>query len=300
MGEFSFVLARMGVASQSIDANLYSLFLSIAIVTMVMTPLVSRLTVPVYALQKRWRKNTPLETMHISDEDMRGHVVIVGGGRVGQYVGHVLKRLKEKFVVIEQNFHQVEQIKAAGMSLVYGDAAQEVVLEGAGVDKARLLLVTTPAIVTSQTVLRLAKHANPAIRVITMADSLEQMKMLKESGTCDVVMPKFEAGLEFARQALMDLHIPATEIQSFTNAVRLDMYAPLYRQPRRVFHAGSIGTGHESPGIDLDHHSPKQPHGGKKSAGPANPHHHRGFGGGRGAQRNPVSQSGKGADFSEQ
>ncbi|MBI9078058.1 MAG: cation:proton antiporter [Desulfatibacillum sp.] len=227
MGEFSFVLARMGVASQSIDANLYSLFLSIAIVTMVMTPLVSRLTVPIYAFQKRWSKDKPMETILLPKADMENHVVIVGGGHVGQYVGHVLKRMEEKFIIIEQDSRKIEQVKAANMPMVYGDATREIILEAAGVDKARLLLVTTPALVTSRAVLRQARHMNPSLRIIAMAGSLDHMKALHACQACEVVMPEYEAGLEFARQALMDLHIPATEIQRFTNAVRLDMYAPL-------------------------------------------------------------------------
>ncbi|SHK87478.1 Kef-type potassium/proton antiporter, CPA2 family [Desulfatibacillum alkenivorans DSM 16219] len=230
MGEFGFVLARTGVAAQAIDKNLYSLFLSVAIVTMILTPVVSRLTVPLYSLQKRLRKDAPMETIQISEENMENHVIIVGGGRTGQYVGRVLQRMDEAFLMVEQDFRQVEKVKELGMPVLYGDASQEVVLEGAMVDKARLVLITTPALVTSQTVLRLARHANPDIRVIAMADSMEHMKLLREAGTCDVIMPKYEAGLEFARQALMDLHIPATEIQRFTNAVRLDLYESLLSQ----------------------------------------------------------------------
>ena len=67
VGEFSFVLARVGINTNSISESLYSLILSTAIITMVFTPLVSGLTTPLYTLIKTRHKSEPFETMNIPE-----------------------------------------------------------------------------------------------------------------------------------------------------------------------------------------------------------------------------------------
>ena len=101
VGEFSFVLARVGVATNSIDANLYSLTLTVAIVTMLLTPLLSGFTGPLHALRQRWFPIEPVQTVNLPKAGLHGHVVIAGGGRVGQYVAQVLQRMGLAFVIVE-------------------------------------------------------------------------------------------------------------------------------------------------------------------------------------------------------
>jgi len=93
VGEFSFVLARVGVSTNSISNEVFSLVLTVAVATMVLTPLVSSQTARLYALKKRWFRHEPLESENIPEAGLRSHVVIVGGGRVGFQVARVLDRL---------------------------------------------------------------------------------------------------------------------------------------------------------------------------------------------------------------
>jgi len=80
VGEFSFVLARVGLSTNSISNELYSLMLSMAIVTMVLTPIISGQIAPLYALRKRWFKREPLQSINLPKAGLRDHVVIAGGG----------------------------------------------------------------------------------------------------------------------------------------------------------------------------------------------------------------------------
>src|SRR6056297_1538143 len=109
VGEFSFVLARVGISTHSISNDLYSLTLATAIVTMLFTPLVSGLTAPLYRLRTRMFKNEPVQTINLPDTDLHNHVVIAGGGRIGVYVGQVLQRLGLAFVIIEIDYRRVTQ-----------------------------------------------------------------------------------------------------------------------------------------------------------------------------------------------
>jgi CPA2 family monovalent cation:H+ antiporter-2 len=89
IGEFSFVLARVALNTNSISNEAYLLVLTTAIMTMVLTPFISGLTAPFYSLRYRWFKHEPLQTINFPESGFKGHVVISGGGRIGSHVTQV-------------------------------------------------------------------------------------------------------------------------------------------------------------------------------------------------------------------
>ena len=228
VGEFSFVLARVGITTQSISMDFYSLILTTTIITMFFTPFVSGWTTPLYALRNKWGKTYTFQTMNLPEQGLKDHLVIAGGGRVGQYIADVLKRIGVCFVIIEFDFRRVEQLKAYGFPIIYGDASQPVILEAANIEKARLLLVTTPATVVARAITLQVKKMQPELHVVTRAGSLDQMKDYHDNGIYHIVQPELETGLEFTRQALLHLDLPIEKIQQFTDEVRHRLYQPLY------------------------------------------------------------------------
>jgi CPA2 family monovalent cation:H+ antiporter-2 len=227
VGEFSFVLARVGLNTNSIGSEMYTLVLNTAIVTMILTPFISGLTAPLYALRNRWFKHEPLQTINLPEDGLYDHVVIAGGGRIGSHVSNVLKHLEIPFVIIEMSYMRFQQLKTGGLPVIYGDASQPIVLEASNIEKARLLLITTPAIVVTQAIVHHVQQINPHLNIVARAEGMEQMATLYSKGVHMVVQPELEAGLELTRQALLNLHVPITEIQNYTDSVRLELYAPL-------------------------------------------------------------------------
>lgn len=228
VGEFSFVLGRVGVETQSISPDFYAHVLTMTVVTMLLTPLVSGRTARLYAFFGRWLKSVPLEPLLFPKTNLTDHFVIAGGGRVGRYVATVLQRMGIPFVIVEYNSLRVDGLKTSGFPVLFGDAEKEVILEAAGVDKARLLLITTPVTLIAKAIVAQAKKLNPRIHIIARADGIDEMQDLREEGVFHVVQPEFEAGLEFARQALLHLDIPADQIDEYTDGVRHELYRPLY------------------------------------------------------------------------
>lgn len=232
VGEFSFVLARVGLSTGSISQELYSLVLNMAIVTMVLTPFVSGFTAPLYALRKRFFKHETVQTINLPQTGLVDHVIIAGGGRVGKYVAEVLQRLNLAYVLIELDYRRVEEVKAEGKSVIFGDATQEVVLEAAKIEEACLVLITVPAITITQSIVNQVRHIRPNLHIVARAEGVAQMQALQEHGVYEVVQPEFEASLEITRQALLHLNLPATEIRNFTDAIRHELYAPIYETHR--------------------------------------------------------------------
>jgi len=230
VGEFSFVLAQVGVSTNSISHEVYSLVLTTAIITMFLTPIISGQTAHLYALSKRWFQHEPLDTINYPKSGLRNHVIIVGGGRVGFRIAQVLKRLSVPMLIIELDQLRVERAKHADIPVVFGDAGHEVVLEAAEAASARLLIITTPEIVITQTIVERARKVNSEIQVVARAPGVEFLEEFKKLNISEVVIPEFEAGLEMARKALVHLHIPAAKIQHYTESLRQDLFASLFSE----------------------------------------------------------------------
>lgn len=230
VGEFSFVLARVGLEAQAIDQELYSLILAVSVLSMVATPLAAALTTPLYALKRRFSRPEPLQTENLPSNGLTDHVVIAGGGRVGQHIARILSELSVPCVLVELNHQRMLECKAANFPVIFGDMSQPTAIEAAHVAAARLLLITTPSVVVSQAIVRQAHRLNPDLHIVARAEGVAQTKQLYENGVYMVVLPEMEAGLEIARQALLHLEIPVPVIQQYTDEIRQQMYTPMYSQ----------------------------------------------------------------------
>ena len=230
VGEFSFVIARVGVEEGAISESNYSIVLSTAVITMSLTPFAMRLAPLLYG---RWRERFPKEAMSTFNLPERGlgdHVVIAGYGRVGSFVARLLARLDQPFVVVDPNPGRADEARDSGYPVVYGDAGAEPVLEAAGVRRARLVIVTVPDPVGARLVVERARSINPNVHVVARTTTVEQLEELGRLGVYEAVHPESEAGLELGRQALSHLDVPAGDIQRFADEVRRELYAPITRQ----------------------------------------------------------------------
>lgn len=244
VGEFAFVLARTGVETNAIDQNLYSLVLAISVLSMVITPFASAMAAPIYKLKKRLFNYEPLQTENLPSSEFADHVVIAGGGRVGQHIAKVLTKLKLPFVIIELNHQRMVECKNAKFPVIYGDMTNPTVIEVSKVQSASLLLITTPSATIAQSIVKLVRLVNPGLRIIVRADGFEQTRELYKSGVYMAVMPEMEAGLEIARQALLHLEIPVAVIQEYTDAVRQQLYAPIYQSDQEHI-SSTFGQEHQ-------------------------------------------------------
>jgi CPA2 family monovalent cation:H+ antiporter-2 len=230
IGEFSFVLARVGLGNNAIDSSMYSFILATSVISMIATPFVSALTVPLYHLKKRLFKHESLQTENIPREGLHQHVIICGGGRVGQHVARILAQLNVPFVIAELNHQRMVECKKSRFPTIYGDISQHIVQEAACIHEASLLLITIPSVLISQAIAKMVLSQRAGLHIVARAEGVEQSKTLYDKGIYMVVLPELEAGLEIARQTLLHLKIPATVIQQYTDAVRQQHYAPIYEK----------------------------------------------------------------------
>jgi monovalent cation:H+ antiporter-2, CPA2 family len=225
VGEFSFVLARTGLKSGIISADFYSLALSVSVITMLVSPFLSMLTLPLYSLKRKWFKHEDIQTINMPEGGLANHIVIAGGGRVGSQIASVFSKAGFPFIILEQDFRRFENVKNAGFPVIYGDAAQETVLNVSKINIAKLIIITIPVIAAAREIISLALRNNPNVKIIARADDISQVDELFKMNIFEVVQPEFEASLEIIRQSLSLLDVPLTSIYGFTDDIRRQNYS---------------------------------------------------------------------------
>jgi len=198
-GEFAFVIGRTGVAAGALAPEMNTLIMSVALVTMFATPFVSHATAPIYGAWRRRRQDEPVQTINITRAELHDHAVLVGVGRGGAAAARVLQEAGVPFVAIELNQTRLEACRDAGLPVIYGDAGHPVVLEAAGIAKAKLLLVATGAEEDTRAVVRHAQALNPGIAVVARAETEEAARDLEELGVGEVVWTQVQAGVAMGR-----------------------------------------------------------------------------------------------------
>ncbi len=229
VGELSFLIARAGVGAGALSHDQYSLFLTTAVTTMLLTPFTSRLTGPLYALRRRILPRPTLTTENLPDDGLSGHVIVVGHGRIGGLTARLFARTGTPHVVIESDHRAMTRAKEAGVPVIYGDATSDAVLEAAHPEAARLLLATPPDFASARAVVTKVREKHPDLPVIARASGPDQHRALLEMGIEEIVQPELEAGIEFARQALLRLGTPPTDVQSVSDALHRELNADLLR-----------------------------------------------------------------------
>ncbi|SDK90607.1 Kef-type potassium/proton antiporter, CPA2 family (TC 2.A.37.1) [Maridesulfovibrio ferrireducens] len=224
VGELSFLLLQQGADSGSFPKEYFPLFMGTGILTMMLTPILSSFTSPIYLFFRKRNGSNDLQTVNIPKEGLDHHVVVLGGGRYGAYVAEVLERIDIPYVIVELNANKVEAAVEIGQNIIYGDAAQEIVLKAAEVSRARMVLITIPSIAGAGMVFERLRQLAPGTRVVALSRNSEQVQVLNDLGVHNIIMPEFETSLEMIRQILRHFSLPATEVQNVMDSMRRDRY----------------------------------------------------------------------------
>ncbi len=229
IGEFSFIVGQAGVGLGLLTQDQYGLILAGSVLSIIINPLMFRAIPHVeQMLQKSpvlWRRlegggPTPMP-LH---KEMADHVVIVGYGRVGKHIAHVLHQLEQPYLVVEQDIDRVTEIQKLDVPTLFGDAANSEVLNHAGLAHARALVVTVPNETTAELVVAAAHDIAPKLVIIARAGTESGVQRLMTLGAFHVIHPELEGGLEIVRHMLLTLGSSMTQIQPYIDAVRRDAY----------------------------------------------------------------------------
>jgi CPA2 family monovalent cation:H+ antiporter-2 len=212
IGEFSFILAALGVSLGLLPAAGQTLVVAGALISIALNPLVFHGIEPVQrwirkhspAALKFERREDPLAELpvEVRPETVTDHVVLVGYGRVGRRIAEVLAKEGVVFVVAEWNRELVEELRREGKLAVSGDASAAEVLIQAHVSRARVLVIATPDTARARVMLELARRLNPRIETVVRTHSDEEAELLRKEKVSRVFMGEHELARGMTRDVL--------------------------------------------------------------------------------------------------
>ncbi len=210
-GEFSFVLATVGLETGAIAPDIFSAAMG-AVVISVLT------AGPVAAMGGRighWRADRATENaLPAPDEvaDLRRHAIILGYGRIGRAVARVLTSRGFDWVAVDLDYPIARQARDTGMPLVYGDASSPSVLDAARIHEARVLVVALPDALATRQAVDYGLRRNPRLDVVARAHSEADETELRRMGARRVVVAERQLSDELVRHALRRFGVSDREI----------------------------------------------------------------------------------------
>ncbi len=226
IGEFSFVLAGVGREAGLISSYLYSLTLTSAIVTMLLTPFALGFASFLYRRLSQGGRlgklvaRRPDPGWRDKQWQLSGHAVICGYGRVGDTLARVLERRKLSYLVIDLNSQVISRLHSEGVPCIYGDAGNPEILAHAQLDKARVLICTFRDFIAVELTTRNALRINPRLDIVARVPRDADVELLKGIGVSELVRPEFEASLEITRHTLHRFGVTSPEIQHILSGLR--------------------------------------------------------------------------------
>jgi CPA2 family monovalent cation:H+ antiporter-2 len=230
IGEFSFILAGLGMRLELLPDQGFQLIVAGSLLSITLNPFLFAALDTV----EEWIRVRPRLAMALqrragalgrlaagpAREGLRHHAVLCGHGRVGSVIARALERRGFKYLVVEQDRVKVEELRARGIPAIYGDAANEAVLEQVGLETARVLVLAIPDPPAARHALEYAKRVNPRIEVVARTHSDAERAQLLNLGARQAVLGERELAVQLARFTLRRFGVSSAETDAIAQGLR--------------------------------------------------------------------------------
>ncbi|MQV06034.1 YbaL family putative K(+) efflux transporter [Sinorhizobium meliloti] len=220
IGEFSFILAGLGVELNLLPETGRDLVLAGAILSILINPL---LFAGLDRLMPRLENRAPVRTEEegriditpkLTTTSLTDHAILVGYGRVGRLVAETLQNAGQPYLIVEERQVVADQLRAGGVDVISGNAAQPGLLEAANVNSAKWLISTIPNPFESGNFIEHARATNPKLEIIARAHSDAEVEYLKRLGANLIIMGEKEIARSISEHILSNINAPDTTTPS--------------------------------------------------------------------------------------
>ncbi len=235
VGEFSFILSKLGVNSGLLTNDMYQFFLATSILTMALSPFLISLSPRLSDLICHLPLPGPLKADACPPASAvtvaRDHLVIIGYGLNGRNLARAAKSTGVPYAIIEMNPDTVTVEKAKGEPIHYGDATNEKVLEHVNLAEARVAVVAISDASAIRRIVAAVREMNPGVHIIVRTRYLKEMGKLYDLGANEVIPEEFETSLEIFSRVLKKYLVPRDKVDTLTSELRSESYEMLRSRP---------------------------------------------------------------------
>ncbi|MDR5859139.1 cation:proton antiporter [Halomonas eurihalina] len=226
-GEFAFVLLTAAGAAALLAPDLVGLLVLVVSLSMAATPVLFQLHTRL--VRPRFAPPAP-KREYDQPADTSAQIIIAGFGRFGQVIGRTLQGLHIPYTILDINAEHVAFVRRYGNEIYFGDASRLDLLEAAGADRARILVVAISDVETSLRIVQRVQRRFPKLRLFARARNRHHAQLLMRAGVQDIVRDLLPASLELTREVLVALGIERQHAQHTVDTFRHHDTTTLMRQ----------------------------------------------------------------------
>ncbi len=238
VGEFAFILSKVGIQNNLLNDDIYQYFLAVSILSMGITPFVIQHshTIARFFTKRRIKEPVKISNNEESDftEDLNDHTIIIGYGVNGRNMAQAARFANIPYVIIEMNGRTVQEEKAKGEPIIFGDASIPFIIEHVKVFKARVAIIAISDPTATRSIVTNIRTVCPTVHVIVRTRYMSEMTQHLELGASEVVPEEFETSVEIFTRLLHKYLVPQDEIEHFVENIRSENYKML--RPHNTSH----------------------------------------------------------------
>ena len=235
VGEFSFILAKLGVSYQILTDYYYQLFLAVAIITMSVSPLLIQLGNPLASLLLK----LPLPDLMINGlfplhqieiPLLSNHLVLIGKDSRAINLSVMAKYNNIPYISIVFDPAIVRKRQEKGESIIYGDSVNEPILQKAYVGTAKIVVISVGDLITSMAITDKVRNLNKHATILVRTKHVEDIEELYKCGANQVIPEEFETAIDLFERVLTNFLLPENEIDTTIARIRDDHYGIFYEK----------------------------------------------------------------------
>ncbi len=232
VGEFAFILSKVGIEYNILNAQTNQYFLSVSIVSMILTPFViifsERIADRFIGVSKRIGLDPTLVSQKnlsdLDENDLENHLVIIGYGVNGSNLAKAASASNIPYVVIEMNAETVQQHKAKGLPVIFGDATQDHILEAVHLSNARAAVIAISDTQATKAIIKNIRSHSDSLYLVVRTRYVKETSELIALGADEVIPEEFETSVQIFTHVLQNFLVPEDDIDNLVEKVRADNY----------------------------------------------------------------------------
>lgn len=227
-GEFGFALLTLALTYNVIEQGTIQIVLSAIILSMMITPwiIVNNGRWANIIFKKSYRSNQQeiVRKVEMNSIALNNHVIICGYGQIGQNISRFIEEKNQHYIALDLDPIRVQEAQDAGETVVYGDPARTEILQAAGIDKARVVLITIKNSAAAKKIIKKVRSLRNDIPILVRSVDESRLDELYAEGATDVIPETLESSIIMASHLLIHLDVPLNEITKDIARARKDRY----------------------------------------------------------------------------
>lgn len=235
LGEFGFILSKVGIEAGIITELTNQYFLSVSIATMLLTPFVIIFSEKITNTMLQTKIGTVIQKVNkldknpkyqneVNTEGYKNHLVIIGYGINGSNLAKAAKYAGIKFLAVEFNAEIVARERKKDVPIIFGDASQDHILELVHIKQAQSVVIAISNIEATKAIITNIRFVCKSVYLVVRTRYVKEINELLALGADEVIPEEFETSVEIFSRVLHNFLIPADDIQHFVETIRADNY----------------------------------------------------------------------------